>query len=485
MFRHAGLSQRWRRNFVVALSSLSLFTATALAGGGGATWTIDSPQEWNDAIGSAAGFNILPDGLAAPTAPNVTFESRIQSFAVKQKFEQIIFTQSDDWGAAKWGSAGGNIGPAAARDAPVFISPAEDDYWFLGALNGGGQYHSWHSTDMVNWTHHGNVTGQDWVTSAEYANGKYYVYYDEPNDEDSHLRTFTDLGNVSTRVNVGRVITNPAHGSDAAIFRDLDGTFHLIYEDWSAINARTHSWDSQFAGHATSPDGVNGFVPLEATSPIDRRGNPLGTFGSYVHPHNGTQTYENHDGPLDAYGDYEMLRVGDTYYLFHDYDPEGENIRLGYWKGKSLDEPFEWGGVIGGSNFHPDPTAGFAEGMFMLMVQNHDDFTSRGPWVDGVMAQAGVDTDGDGAIDVWTDWQNVIENYTRIEGFAKVFGVDPAALDLSSLPEGYGLQFRFKTADTGALMDKVVLISDAAIPEPTSMALLGLGGLMLLRRRVA
>jgi len=43
--------------------------------------------------------------------------------------------------------------------------------------------------------------------------------------------------------------------------RTQDGSFHLIYEDWSPINAKQHSWDSPPAGHADSQNGIDGFEP--------------------------------------------------------------------------------------------------------------------------------------------------------------------------------------------------------------------------------
>jgi hypothetical protein len=315
---------------------------------------------------------------------------------------------------------------------------------------------------MVDWTDHGPVTGQDWITSAEYHDGTFFVYYDEPNDENPHLMTFTDITDASTRVLHGEVLDTQSHGSDMAAFRDLDGTFHIIYEDWMAINARQHSWDSQYAGHTSSLDGINGFTAHEHTPPIDRRGNPTGQILQYNHP-NGTYEYEVHDGPLDAWGDYELIRVGDTYYLFADDHPEGSSIGLGYWYSDDLYGEFTYGGMIR-NGLHPDPTAGFAEGEFVMFVQGPalgagQDLTSSGPWVNGVEAQAGVDTDGDGNIDVWTDWQVISESYSRIDGFAKAYAVDPAALDLSSLPEGFGIQFRFRTDDPNAIFDRVILES--------------------------
>ena len=136
-----------------------------------------------------------------------------------------------------------------------------------------------------------------------------------------------------------------------------------------------------------------------------------------------------------------MIRVGDIYYLFADDHPINSSIGLGYFYSDDLYGEFTYGGKIV-DGLHPDPTFGFAEGRFVGLLQGND-IVSDGPWVDSVEAQAGVDTDNDGEIDVWTNWQNIKEDYSRIDGFAKVFAVAPATLDLSELPEGYAIQFRF------------------------------------------
>ncbi len=423
---------------------------------------IDSQDEWNNVVNTANGLTIS-DGLVIPSRRNL-FTSKTITYDTKQSFERITFAQSGKWDSEQWDDSG-NLGPSSEPDAPIFISPSAGNYWYINAVQGGRDYHAWHSTDMVNWTSHGNVTGENWVTSAEYANGTFYVYYDEPNDENPHLLTFTDLGDVSTRKNHGMVLNTQSHGSDMAAFRDLDGTFHIVYEDWMAINARQHSWDSQYAGHTSSPDGINGFSAHEHPAVIDLRGNDTGTDANYIHPYSGEHTYNIYDGSLDAFGDYEMIRVGDTYYLFADYHPEGGSVRLGYWMSDSLDKHFEFGGTIR-TNLHPDPTVGFAEGEFVMFIQDHDDLTSSGPWVEGVEVQVGVDEDGDELIDVWTDWVSVSESYGRIEGFAKAYSVDPADYDLSDLPEGFGFQFRFRS-NNNAIIDKVT-IESANIPEPTS-----------------
>ncbi|MFP4141011.1 MAG: PEP-CTERM sorting domain-containing protein, partial [Phycisphaerae bacterium] len=206
----------------------------------------------------------------------------------------------------------------------------------------------------------------------------------------------------------------------------------------------------------------------------------------------------------------ELIRVGDTYYLFGDYHPEGagsdeSHMSVAYWHSKDLYAEFEFGGFIRG-NTHPDPTVGFAEGEFLMILQiDHQDgyegdnkdlyggendeyfadkvatLTSAGPWVDAVQARAGVDTDGDGEVDEWTVWQDVTETYGRIDGFAKVYSVDEAMLDLSALPDGYGIQFEFSTGDLAAVMDSVS-IESTTVPEPASMALLAIGGLGILLR---
>ena len=71
---------------------------------------------------------------------------------------------------------------------------------------------------------------------------------------------------------MGMAFKDPTDGSDAAIFRDLKGKFHLILEDWSPIDASTHAWDSPLAVHAVSEDGIKDFKIL--APPVDERTNP-------------------------------------------------------------------------------------------------------------------------------------------------------------------------------------------------------------------
>ena len=60
----------------------------------------------------------------------------------------------------------------------------------------------------------------------------------QPNDQDPHLIIDEDLKDGKVGKEMGKVFDDPTHGSDIAVFRDDDGTFQIIYEDWSPINAQ-------------------------------------------------------------------------------------------------------------------------------------------------------------------------------------------------------------------------------------------------------
>ncbi|MDX1681248.1 MAG: hypothetical protein R3242_11020, partial [Akkermansiaceae bacterium] len=157
--------------------------------------------------------------------------------------------------------------------------------------------------------------------------------------------------------------------------------------------------------------------------------------------------YEIHEPEQDAWGDWAAIAIGGQYYLFGDFHPAGKEIRLGWLSSSSIDEPFTYCGEIGSG--HPDPDIGFAEGQFYLVNQTKTDYISDGPWIGGVSARAGVDSDGDGKVDQWTEWQEVREAYGYIEGFSKQISRTPAALDCSGLPEAKGVAFevKFKALD--------------------------------------
>ena len=423
-----------------------------------------------------------------------------------------------------------DVGPAITgegdRDAPVFLLIQEGDYWVFDRQASGRSYHAYHSSDMINWLDKGIIgAGYDWVTTSEYHDGKIFIYTDRPNDHDPSLLTidyvagsgevFDDNNNPisgtnpstnnSNRIAVtdyGVILDKPevtvngttyslAGGSDNCVFRDpSDGQFHIIHENWSRHNAERFSWDSNIASHAISPDGINGFVFDEAARPINVPGNFITQAqatdaDSYTQRSGNVQTLDlngilYHIGhhpnvrhlfrltdQLHAWGDWTMIKVGTTYYLFADDDRE-DGIGLGYWYGDSLNEEFTYGGRLR-DGLHPDPGVGFAEGNFLMMMQSTDrdnvfgnDLLSYGPWVKGIEAQAGVDVDGDGQIDQWTDWQDVSEEYSQIEGFSKAFDVQEATLDASALPTGYGVAFRIRSASGSVVFDSIEISSEDA-----------------------
>ena len=491
----------------------------------GSGLSIDSFDEWSNAIDrNTSNFFITGDQATSTTTGSI-FESRLQAFTTKQSFQNMVVKQTPDWTAESWRNpseldpsiySNNDIGPFITsegdRDAPVFISPQDGDYWVLDRQVTGRAFHAYYSPDMITWTDKGVIgDGFDWVTSAEYYNGQFFIYHDRPNDHDPSLVTvdyvagsggtlsLDSSGNIAA-TDHGVILDKPtvfangqtfslAGGSDNAIFRDpVDGQFHLIHEDWSFQNANRFSFDSNYSGHSTSPDGINGFVYGEATRLIDERGNlidradatdnnSLGDLGTLTlggtnfeigsHP-NVNHLFQLTD-QLHAWGDYAMIKVGDIYYLFVDDDSETEGIGLGYWYGDSLNSRFTYGGRLR-DGLHPDPGVGFAEGNFLLLLQQTDgdaipgnDLLSFGPWAQGVEARAGVDGDGDGVAEVWTDWQEISEEYSRIEGFAKAFDLEEASLDLSSLPAGYGIQFQLRSASGGVGFDSIEINSMSAL----------------------
>lgn len=421
-------------------------------------WKANTRQDWQ-AISDEESEGIkIQDGFIYAEKEEAIFSSTLKQFKQKRKLNAITFKQSPQWD--NW-QAVPKVTPEMAVNAPVFIPVSDGDYWLLGNhkedfANG---YHAWHSTDMKTWKHYGLVTEQEnrWVTDAEYVDGKFYIYFDKPNDEDPHLVIDADLTDGKQGEVIGMVFRDPSHGSDMAIFRDEDNTFHLIYEDWSPVNARKRAWDSPLAGHADSPDGIHGFLPHEYPPPIDRRGIPTGEILPYepdpnqlVHgPDSTPYTYEVHEGPQDAFGDYAMIKVAGQYYIFCDYHShdKSKSMRIGRWRSDDIKKEFVWDGEIG-EGFHPDPTIGFAEGKFYLLVQrNKSDFISDGPWVDGVEVRVGVDTNNNGSVDIWTEFTQVKETYLQKPGYVKVITSQPAILDLSALAAGYAfkIEIRFKS----------------------------------------
>ena len=476
-----------------------------------AAWKIDSQKDWKANIETSEG-TVVEKGSVSPEEKNATVLTKLHSFDSKRSAKSLTVTQSAIW--QNWNPIE-NLGPSNLQDAPVLLTKGPGDYWIFGRYGSGqprrkkgekakpqakfvaeeatlegfdiplkttrfpnvydapgglkpgkGGYNAWQSHDMRTWVHHGPVTESfsKWVTSAEYVDGKTLIYYDFPNDQDPHVYVDSDLTDGEPGENMGMAVKDPSHGSDAGFIRDLDGNMHVIIEDWSPIDASKRSWDSPLAGHAVSPDGIDGFVFKDPA--VDNRTKATGKTGTYNHPHwakedpdnykTSVAEYEIHEPEQEAYGDWAAIAIGGQYYIFGDYDPiGGHQMSVGWFTSPSIDEPFTWCDNIG--NGHPDPDIAFAEGQFYLATQQKTDYTSPGPWVETVSARVGVDTDNDKKIDQWTDWAEVKESYDYIPGFSKQVKRIPAELDLSKLPEGFGFQVELKIEDSTENKSKPII----------------------------
>jgi hypothetical protein len=470
------------------------------------TWTIETQEDWIANMAHQSNLEIT-EGRVVPTSNEAIYQSSIKKFAKKRLVKSITFSQSPEW--LNWQPVP-NIGPSNLGDAPIALQLGDGNYWMFGRyqksqsqkegtftaeeaslegfditlkttpfknqfdapgglLPGKGGYHAWQSTDMKNWVHHGAVSEyfSRWMTSAEYVDGKFYLYYDFPNDQDPHLYIDEDLTDGVPGKNMGLVFKDPTHGSDCGVIRDLDGNFHIIAEDWSPIKASAHAWDSPLAVHAASSDGIHDFKIV--SPPVDERTEPTGEIGTYKHPHwvnedptnykTNIAEYNIHAPKQDAYGDWASISIGGQYYLFADFDPAGghgsKNMSVAWFTSDSIDKQFTFCGNIGQG--HPDPDILYAENQFYLLTQMGTDYISQGPWVETVKVRVGVDTDNDGDVDVWSKWQKVTEQYDYIDGFAKQIKKIPAQIDVSDLPEGYGFQFEVKMIDTTENESKPIL----------------------------
>ena len=441
-------------------------------------WRVQSQEDWSAAEQTADGIELV-DGHAKTVSATSQFTSKIKTFKSKCSVESIAFRQTDAWD--NWIEVP-NVGLKEMRDALVFLPVKPGEYYMLGryskyqprkvdgkklappfskeviAANGG--YHAWFSSDMKSWAHCGPVSTKkhgEWMTTAEYADGKFYLYYDFPNDQDPHLWVDDDLRDGKPGVSYGRVLDDPTHGSDSAVFRDEDGTFHVIFENWDFNNPQTHSWDAPVAGHAVSPDGIQPFKILDHF-PVDERTKPTDKTGTYKHSSGKGKRFEYqiHEPEQNAFGDWTAIKVGKQYYLFCDYDQVGGHIKIGKFTSDSLNKRFQFRGGFG--NGHPDPSIGFAEGQFYLIQQRGNvDYISPGPWVPGVEARIGVDASGDGQIDHWTAWQEVNESYEQKPGFARVVDRNLASLSAKELPAGFGFAFAYRTKANERHVAKVVM----------------------------
>ncbi len=474
------------------------------------SWKIDSQEDWEKVIVSQTGLE-MKEGMVSPSSETANLQSELKRFSEKRSAESIVFEQSPLW--LNWEQID-NIGTRSMKDAPVLLSLGPDNYWMFArhGKSGGskkvgkkekakpfvaeeanlegfdiplkttkndneftapgglqknlGGYHAWQSRDMKNWVHHGPITEKfsKWMTTAEYVDGKAYFYYDFPNDQDPHAYVDDDLTDGVPGKNMGMVFKDPSHGSDCGFIRDLEGNFHVIYENWSPICAKKRAWDSPLAGHAVSKNGLGNFKILPPA--VDERTTPTGEIKTFNHPHwtredpenypTNIAEYEVHTPSQEAFGDWAAISVGGQYYLFGDYDPEhGKPMSVAWFTSSSINEKFTFCGNIGEG--HPDPDICFAEGRFYLATQQKQDYVSSGPWVETVEVRVGVDTDNDQNIDQWSDWNTVKESYDYTPGFAKQIKKTSAAMDLKSLPKGYGFQFEVKMTDTTKNVSKPVL----------------------------
>ena len=473
-----------------------LLTQLAL---GEESWSITTAVQWAAGVESSEGITI-EEGVASPSGKAGSLRTKMKTFKEKRSAKSLTIEQSALW--QNW-EAKPRIGPKNLRDAPVFLTKGPNDYWMFGRyggmpkkkgkkpvtqpafeakaakldgfdvplktttipnqynapgglVKGQGGYHAWQSKDMVHWVHHGCVTPgfARWVTTAEQVDGKTFIYYDFPNDQDPHLFIDEDLTDGKPGKNMGIALNDPSHGSDCAVIRDIKGRFHIIFEDWSPINARRHSWDSPLAGHAVSSNGIDGYSIVAPA--VDERTKPTGKIAEYLHPHwakedpkrfkTNVAKYEVHEPEQNAYGDWAAISIGGQYYLFCDFHPAKKGIRIAWFTSSSIDKPFTFCGQIGKG--HPDPDIGFAEGRFYLVTQTANDYISPGPWVEKVEARVGVDTNKDGKADQWSKWQEAKESYDYVRGFSKQVKKTPAQIDLSGLPEGFGFQVELRLADT-------------------------------------
>ena len=465
-------------------------------------WNLSEEKKWKENVESSEDA-VFENGSVSPQGKVATILTKLHSTDTKRSANSLTVAQSPIW--QNWNPIE-NLGPSNLQDAPVLLTIGPDNYWMFGRYGGGkprrkkgqkaaplpqhtpteaklegfdiplqttrfpnqfnapgglkpgkGGYHAWQSRDMKNWVHHGPVTEgfSRWVTSAEHIDGKTLIYYDFPNDQDPHVYVDEDLTDGEPGENKGKALDDPSHGSDAGFIRDLDGKVHVIFEDWSPINASKRSWDSPLAGHAVSPDGVSGFKIQKPA--VDNRTKPTGEIKTYKHPHwmkedpknykTNIAEYELHEPEQEAYGDWAAICIGGQYYLFGDYDPAGgHQMSVGWFTSPSIDQQFTWCDKIG--NGHPDPDIAFAEGQFYLATQQKTDYVSPGPWVEKVEARVGVDTDNDAKVDQWSDWMEIEESYDYTPGFSKQIQRSPARMDLSGLPEGFGFQVEMKITDT-------------------------------------
>jgi len=249
------------------LRSMLIHLMSVILLAGGATgqntqdWLVDSTEEWQRAEKESEGLS-FDAGLATPTNDVSCYRSVTRTFDQKRSAKSVVFKQSPVW--QNWDPIK-SIGPSNLNDAPVMLTVGPGNYWMFGLYSsehrkdfkaeeaqlegfdiplmttpflhqydapGGlkkslGGYHAWQSKEMINWVHHGPVTEKfsRWVTTAEYVDGKAYIYYDYPNDQDPHLYIDDDLTDGVPGKDMGMAFKDSSDGSDCGFIRDLQGNF--------------------------------------------------------------------------------------------------------------------------------------------------------------------------------------------------------------------------------------------------------------------
>jgi len=107
-----------------------------------------------------------------------------------------------------------------------------------------------------------------------------------------------------------------------------------------------------------------------------------------------------------------------------------------------INDEFRFYGHVGSG--HPDPDIMFADGKFYLITQTGSDFVSDGPWTGELSVRVGIDTNGDGAVNQWSEWHNTSETYDYIKGYAKQVERIPAKVNFAQLPKAKGVQIELK-----------------------------------------
>ena len=219
--------------YVIIVGAAVLGSGLAADAGEG-SWRIDTSEEWQGVTREMEGLTVN-GGLLSPDGKQGIYRSTLKRYAEKRSPRSLTLTASTAW--ENWEPTSRKVAPPTLGDAPIFLVKGPQDYWLFGRsiiprnakvppefkaepatlegfdfplqttpfehlfdapgglMKGLRGYHAWQSRDMVNWVHHGPVSAEHakWATTAELVDGKLYLYYDFPNDQDPHLYIDDDL----------------------------------------------------------------------------------------------------------------------------------------------------------------------------------------------------------------------------------------------------------------------------------------------------